>query len=290
MADRVGSAAASRVTVVIATRDRRERLLATLDRLAALPERAPVIVVDNGSREPVAAAARRHPTATAVIELGGNHGAAARNAGAAAARTEYVAFNDDDSWWLPGSLATAEHLLDRYPSLAVIAARVLVGAERRLDPASAVMAASPLADGDLPGPSVLGFVACGAVVRRSAFLEAGGFERRLGIGGEEELLALDLATRGQRLAYVEDVVAVHEPARGPRPGRGRHTLRNSLLVTWLRRPVVDALRRSWELLSRHGDRRQAVLATFDALRAGAWVVSERRPVPRALARELRALD
>jgi hypothetical protein len=33
-------------TVVIATRDRRERLLAGLSRLQALPERPPIIVVD----------------------------------------------------------------------------------------------------------------------------------------------------------------------------------------------------------------------------------------------------
>jgi hypothetical protein len=29
---------------------------------------------------------------------------------------------------------------------------------------------------------VLGFIACGAVVRRSAFLEVGGFHARLGVG------------------------------------------------------------------------------------------------------------
>ena len=38
-------------------------------------------------------------------------------------------------------------------------------------------------DPELPGPRVLGFVACGAVVRRSPFLAAGGFSSKLGIGG-----------------------------------------------------------------------------------------------------------
>ena len=152
------------------------------------------------------------------------------------------------------------------------------------------MAASPLAgDALTPGPSVLGFVACGAVVRRSAFLAAGGFEPRLGVGGEEELLAIDLAARGQRLAYVEDVVAIHEPVGGARPGRERDTLRNGLLVAWLRRPLGDALRHSVGLLARHGDRRRALGATLDALRASRWAIAERRRVPRALALELRAL-
>jgi N-acetylglucosaminyl-diphospho-decaprenol L-rhamnosyltransferase len=37
---------------------------------------------------------------------------------------------------------------------------------------------------------VLGFVACGAVVRRSAFLEADGFHPRFEVGGEESILVL----------------------------------------------------------------------------------------------------
>jgi GT2 family glycosyltransferase len=279
------------VTVVIATRDRREKLLTTLDRLAELPEHPAVVVVDNGSHDGAATAARRHPSAPTVVELGENRGAAGRNAGVEVAGTEYVAFSDDDSWWQPGALTRAAGLLDSHPSIALIAARVLVEPQRRLDPTCAVMAASPLAaDGFFPGPSVLGFVACGAVVRRSAFRAAGGFEPRLGVGGEEELLAIDLAARGHRLAYVEDVVAIHEPVRAARPGRERDTLRNSLLVAWLRRPLGDALRHSTRLLARHGDRRRAVLSTLDALRASRWAIAERRPVPRSLARELRALD
>lgn len=285
------SARGSRVTIVIATRDRCEKLLHTLDRLAELPERPEVVVVDNGSRGDVAVAAGRHPIAATVIELGENRGAAARNAGVEAAGTEYVAFSDDDSWWQPGALARAADLLDGHPALALIAARVLVGPQRRLDPTCVTMAASPLdRDDALPGPSVLGFVACAAVVRGSAFLATGGFEPRLGIGGEEELLAIDLAARGDRLAYVDDVVAIHEPASAARPGRDRATLRNSLLVAWLRRPSGDALRRSVGLLKRHRDRRQALLAALDALRTTRWVIGERRAIPPSLARELRALD
>jgi len=35
---------------------------------------------------------------------------------------------------------------------------------------------------------VLGFLACTAIVRRSAFLDAGGFSRMLHLGAEEKLL------------------------------------------------------------------------------------------------------
>ena len=63
------------------------------------------------------------------------------------------------------------------------------------------MAAAPLGrDPDLPGPSILGFLACAVVVRRSAFLDVGGFDDVVFFGGEEERVALDLAAAGWGLA------------------------------------------------------------------------------------------
>jgi len=284
-------AAGARTTVVIATRDRRAQLLKTLERLTDLPERPAIVVVDNGSGDGTAAAVRDRAPAAELIELGENRGAAARNFGVAAARTEHVAFSDDDSWWRAGSLAAAEETFDEHPELALIAARVLIEPRLRTDPTCLAMAASPLDGRDgLPGPPVLGFVACGAVVRRSAFLSAGGFEPRLGIGGEEELLAIELAALGYELAYVESVVAVHEPAGGSRPGRTRRVLRNALLVAWLRRPAGDALRHSARLLTRHRGRREAAHAALGALSQAGWVARRRRAVPRPLARALRSLD
>ncbi|HEU4702255.1 MAG TPA: glycosyltransferase family 2 protein, partial [Conexibacter sp.] len=182
----------ARIAVAIATRNRRAPLLVTLAQLRALPERPPLMVVDNASTDGTAAAVReRFPDAT-VLALPENRGAAARNAAAQALATPYVAFADDDSWWEPGALTRAVELLDAHPRLGLLAARVLVGAERRLDPTCAEMARSPLSDAagaSAPGVPVLGFVACGAVVRRSAYLHVGGFDAHYGIGGEERLLA-----------------------------------------------------------------------------------------------------
>jgi GT2 family glycosyltransferase len=280
-----------RVSVVIATRDRRAKLLRALDRLAALPEHPPLIVVDNGSRDGSAAAVRRAHPAAEVVELAENRGAAARNLGAELARTPYVAFSDDDSWWEPEALREAERLLDEHPEIGLLAARILVGPGQRLDPTCATMARSPLTGAStLPGPRVLGFVACGAVVRRKAFLEVGGFERRLGIGGEEELLALELASAGHELAYADRIVAHHHPTGGPRPGRGRNVVRNRLLVTWLRRPALSALRATWCLLARREGARDAALGAADAIRAAGWIRRERRPVGASLERALRALE
>src|SRR5690606_485586 len=119
--------------------------------------------------------------------LSKNLGAVARNVGVRCARTPYVAFADDDSWWEPGALARAEQLLDEHPRLAVLTGRMLVGEEQQPDWICQAMQESPLPrEADLPGPSILGFLACGAVVRRSAFLAAGGFDKVVFFMGEEE--------------------------------------------------------------------------------------------------------
>ena len=281
------------VTVVVATRDRRESLLRSLARLDALPERPALIVVDNGSSDGTPDAVRSaHPRAL-VLEAGANLGAAARTAGAESADTEYVAFSDDDSWWAPGALARAAAVLDAHPRLAVLAARILVGDEQREDPVCAEMARSPLrAARPLPGPPVLGFVACGSVVRRSPFLAAGGFHPRLGIGGEEQLLALDLALAGWSLAYVAGVVAHHHPSSSRDPRRRREVeLRNAVWTAWLRRPLPGALSATLAVARKAaaGDR-AARGGLREALAGAVWVVSERRVLPRELERALRDLD
>jgi glycosyltransferase involved in cell wall biosynthesis len=162
----------ARVSVVVMTRDRWPDLQATLSR-----HEAPVILVDNGSSDGTPELVRRHFPDVEVVELATNRGSVARNVGVERARTPYVAFADDDSWWAPGALAHAATLFDQHPRLAVLAGRTLVGPRQQPDPICELMAGSPLGRAaDLPGPSVLGFLACGAVVRRDAYLAAGGFD------------------------------------------------------------------------------------------------------------------
>ncbi|TDB84676.1 glycosyltransferase, partial [Actinomadura sp. KC216] len=248
----------SDVTIVVATRDRAPELRRSLGH-----HTAPVIVADNASSDgtpEVAAAA-----GATVLRLPGNRGAAARNAGAQRAATRYIAFADDDSWWAPGSLERAARILDAHPRTALLAARVLIGPEERLEPVSEQMARSPLGRPDgLPGPAILGFLACSVIVRRDAFLDAGGFSDVLHFGGEEELLALDLAAAGWGLAYVPELVVHHHPSTVNRDpaARRRRQARNGVLTAWLRRPLPAVARTAaTALTSRDG---RAGLA--DALR------------------------
>lgn len=228
-----------RITVVIATCNRRAELLRTLRHLRELTPVPPVIVVDNGSTDGTAAAVLEQFNEVSLLALRRNHGAPARNIGVLAARTPYIAFSDDDSWWAPGALQRATAALDSHPRLGLVAARTVIGPAERPDPVNALMAASPLPRRpDAPGPSVLGFLACSAVLRREAFCDVGGFSSLLFFVGEERLLCYDLAAAGWQRTYLDDVVAHHHPSvNRPDPERRRVAeLRNALLTAVLRRP------------------------------------------------------
>jgi GT2 family glycosyltransferase len=228
------------VTVVVASRNRRSDLLASLPR-----HEAPVILVDNASTDGTVDAVRAaHPEVT-VLPQARNLGAVARTVGVARAATPFVAFADDDSWWAPGDLARAVDIMRTHPRLAVLVARVLVGPEQRLDPVCAQMAASPLGTpGDLPGPALLGFIACGALVRTEAFTAVGGFDPVVRFPGEEERLALDLTAAGWAISYVDSVTVHHHPSQARHSPAERQAAiwRSRLLTTVMRLPWADVVR------------------------------------------------
>ena len=234
--------------------------------MLALPERPQIVVADNGSTDGTCAALSQRFPEIRVLAMTDNLGAAARNAGVAALDVPYVALCDDDTWWEPGSLTRAADLLDAYPRLALLTGRVLVGRENRLDPTCRVMAGSPITvAGPLPGPALVGFLAGASMVRRSAFLDVGGFEPRFFIGGEEELLTLDLLSAGWELSYVDEVVVHHHPSEVSRDtARRRMTVtRNHLWVAWMRYPWPWAVQTT---------ARAALAARKDrAARAGSWL-------------------
>jgi N-acetylglucosaminyl-diphospho-decaprenol L-rhamnosyltransferase len=276
--------------VVIATRNRRETLLRTLGELDALPECPDLVVVDDASGDGTAGAVRDAFPSVHVIECAAPGGqSAGRNTGVRATTARNVAFCDDDSWFEPGALERATEAFERHPRLGAVAARVLVEPGGRLDPTCAQMAATPL--GDVPGlgaARVLGFLCCGVVVRRAAFLGAGSFPEPYGGGGEEQLLAIDMATAGWDVAYMPDVVAHHQPARGGRRGRPQMQLRNDLWTAWLRRPGRAAFGASARLLA-SADRRVAMRGLAGALAGLHWVLPARRAVSPQLERAISRL-
>jgi GT2 family glycosyltransferase len=261
----------SRVSLVILTYNRARELLRTVRNALRLPEAPPVIVVDNGSHDGTASLLATHYPQVQLVPLQSNLGAAARNLGVERATTPYVAFSDDDTCWAPGSLARAAELLDAYPGIAGLSARVLIGEEQREDPTCAEMARSPLTRGGMPGPLLLGFLAGASVFRRQAFSAAGGYEPRLFLGGEETLLAYDLASSGWSLIYAAELTVHHFPSALRDPGaRKRLLARNAIWVTWLRRPFGVAFSRTLQFLCTHPQ------LAIEALKGLPWALRRRK--------------
>jgi glycosyltransferase involved in cell wall biosynthesis len=276
---------AAKTSFVIASRNRAAELATTITRLLNTTS-CPIICVDNGSDDNSVAVVRRFANQSdgrvLSIELKSNRGVVARNVGVAAAKTPIIAFCDDDSWWAPGAVEKAERIFGRHPNVGLLAARVIVLPQRRDDPIAAVMANSALGRRpDLPGPSILGFMTCAAIVRKSAFVAAGGFSELLHFYGEEQLLAVDLAALGWQLCYCQELVAYHQPSavRGSSSARQARELRNAVLTTWLRRPMWSCLKATGRLLwaaTRDGEHARGAAQAIMRLPA---VMNLRRPLP-----------
>ncbi|MGW2731873.1 glycosyltransferase family 2 protein [Streptomyces sp. NPDC001494] len=287
-----GGAPDCRTTVVLITHDRRDELLRTLTRLRRLPERPRLIVTDNASSDGTTEAVARHFPEATLLCPGRNLGAVGRNLAVRHVRTPYVAFCDDDSWWEAGSLRRAADLLDARPRLAGVTARIVVQPEGTEDPVVRELRESPLSGpGWLPGPALGSFLAAATVLRTDAFRAGGGFHPGLWLGGEEELLACDLLRQGWWLAYAEELTVHHQASR-QRDSTARRVLgiRNTLWFTWLRRPLLPALRRTGHLM-RTVPRDAASARAFARATAGLpWVLRLRDPVPPELEHRLAALE
>jgi GT2 family glycosyltransferase len=280
------------LAIVIVTHNRWGTLQRTLERLHALEAAYPIVVVDNASTDGTVAEIREKFPRVKVIPLGQNLGAIARNYGVHQVQQPYIAFADDDSWWARGTLAQAIQIFEEYPRLGLMMARIKAGPEERLDPCCELMQRSPLPrPADLPGIPILGFVGCGALVRRAAFLQVNGFHKRFGSGGEEALLAIDLARHGWGLIYLDTLVAHHHPSRQRDTHRRQiEGTRNWLWTAWLRRSHRHNLRLTRMLLRAaltDPTTRRALVPAFLGL---PWIIRERVAMPRELERQIELLE
>ena len=281
-----------RTSVVMIVFNGRHRIGRALAHLCALPERPPIVVVDNGSTDGTADFVAARFPAVSVIRLPVNLGAAGRNVGVAAVTTPYVAFAEDDSWYVPGALVTAADLLDRHLDVVLINAQVLVGPHGTPDPLHADMVGTAIGDRPgLPGYRILSFLEGASIVRRRTYETAGGFDPALAIGGPEEHLAADLLTAGGELRYVPSVRVRHWPDhREPPPLVRRRGLRNTLWFAWGRRPLRPALRWTAHAIGNSPRNSTTLLAVLDAIRGLPRVLRRRRLLPPAVERDMARLD
>lgn len=285
-----------RTTFVIATRNRAAELATVVERLLDTTA-CPITIVDNDSDDDSAQVVSRIADGSAdrvqLIELDSNRGAVARNIGVAVSDTPYIAFCDDDSWWEPDAATIGADVFDRHPGVGLLAARTVVLPEGREDPLCRQLATSPLGRRpDSPGPSILGFMACAAMVRRSAFKSAGGFSEILHFRGEEQLLAIDMASLGWQLCYCPTLVALHQPSqvRDPTAAQQARVLRNDVLTAWLRRPLPHCVKTTGNLIAAARTDREHGRALVEALARFPTAVSRRRRLPADVEQALSRLE
>ena len=106
-----------------------------------------------------------------------------------------------------------------------------------------------------------------------------GYDPHLFLGGEESLLALDLATHGWAIVYADALTVHHHPSPyRDTAGRRRLLARNALWIAWLRRPFLSAIRETLRVLG--AARTEGTLGTccVEAVRGLPWVLRNRRVV------------
>lgn len=199
------------VTVVVPTLGTSPFLAdAVASALADSPDE--VLVVANGGVEPSAAAVEG-ARVLSLPELGRS---AARNAGVEAARTPLVAFLDDDDLVLPGRIDRQRDSLERAPGAALSFGRVRVVDDDGIpfDDWNRLLAERfhRLAVRGADVPELLAAQApiytSATVVRRDAFLDAGGYDTRF--EAYEDLdLYLRLARAGGLVACIGEPVALY---------------------------------------------------------------------------------
>jgi GT2 family glycosyltransferase len=214
-------------SIIIPTRNRSAILGETLRRLHALPDRRlEIIVVDNGSTDG-STALRQAFGGVRWIDLDRNLGCAARNVGAAAARGRVLLMLDDDSWPEARVVEQIVALFDARPRLGAAACRVRLA--------------------DSPSRHDAGGVAgtyfnCGGAIRRSAFVECGGYPIDFEYYVEEYDLSCRLWKAGWTIEPRGELVVHHRRVSQNRDNDNmlRLLVRNNL-VLW-QRYAPDELR------------------------------------------------
>jgi GT2 family glycosyltransferase len=200
-------------SVIIPTYNRRDYLLACLDRVAA-QRHAPheVIVVDDGSSDGTCEAVEGMEGVRLIRQENAGPGAA-RNRGAQAATGDYLAFLDSDDLWFPWSLKAMAELIEQHRP-ALLFARFENFTQAKL-PEQTDQPAEGRAYPDFLAASAEGCYAGAGmmVVARDEFHAVGGFaEDRL--NAEDHDLALRLGTAPGFVQVTAPLIVAHRQHSG----------------------------------------------------------------------------
>jgi GT2 family glycosyltransferase len=243
----------TRCSVVIPVCNQAALTRQCVDLLLAQPEvGCEIIVVDDVSTDETPQVLASYGNRIRVVERVANGGfAAACNDGAAAASGEYLVFLNNDTRPIPGWLAALVRYADDHPRAA------LVGCKLLFPDGTVQHAGVAICQDRYPRHLYVGFpadhpavnrsrrfqvasAAC-ALVRASAFREAGGFDVSYRNGYEDVDLCLRLGARGHEVHYCHESVVYH--LEGQSGGRRQASRANAQLyrARWARQVQPDDL-------------------------------------------------
>lgn len=268
---------ASRLSVVVPTRDTRERTLRCLGGLApAMALGAEVVVVDDGSRDGTAGAVvERFPAARVLRHEAAQGFTASANAGLEGARGAVLLLLNSDTEAEPAALSRLLDAFDDDPRVGVAAPRLLDpdgtpqwsgGAEPTLAWLLLLASGLPAAlrrvpgyarlrrPGPAPGARVDWVSGAAVAIRREAWKEVGPFDGRFRFYAQD----LDFCSRardaGWRVRLVEEARVVHVGGAtiGLRAGATRAGTHPGLLWTDLLAWAEKRRGRRWALAASRG--------------------------------------
>jgi GT2 family glycosyltransferase len=278
-----------KLTVIIATRNRPDSLVALIRSLAPQlkPDERELLVAENGTPAPAAlpgdlpAFAHLHDPRPGKCRV--------QNRAIQAARGEVLIFLDDDLTAGARYLDAVEEFFGAHPEFAAMAGRVLPAE----DPAARAGATwvyldLPIVDYGDRIVEVRGVMGANMAYRAAALKQVGPFDERLGPGAggheEETEMCARLRRAGFRIGYAPGAVVYHEvdPARADRERyiriareRGRCRMlheRHSAVevlakcaVAWTRLRIAQAARASLERIAREERRLAIARGMFDGL-------------------------
>jgi glycosyltransferase involved in cell wall biosynthesis len=271
-------------TVVIATKDRRDRLEAAVESALAQEGAAvEVLVVDDGSSDGTSELVAEHFPAARLLRSERSLGhIAQRNRAAAAARAPIVVSIDDDARFVSAH-TVAQTLADFDDE------RIGAVALPFLDVRGHETAVRQVAPDRERVWVTNTFVGTAHALRRDLFLALGGFREAVERQGEEFDYSLRMLAAGRVVRLGRGDRLEHHEAPRVNARLIRLGVRNELLRTWQLVPAPDALELGAKQLvgglltaRRFGVPGAALGGAADAVRLVAGREVERTPVPRAV--------
>ena len=239
------AADAPAATAVISTWNKKDDLRENLESIAAQVERfAAVVVVDNASADGTAEmVAREYPEVRLIRMPHAAYGACETfNIGFASVTTPLTAILDDDIVLPPDWLAKARARLSREPAATAILSTKVVEPDM---PASYARSAAVNTERYMST-----FRGCGSLARTAALREAGFYDERLFIYGNERDLTCRLLNLGYRVLQYPGVETYHKTPFGMKMGKRSlyYHARNAWLTMLKYAPAKDLARMPWVVL------------------------------------------